>query len=215
MLDENLIARLVQRGVATETFRRLTPDKKERLYHTTIELFGEYGYDGLSVDRICRLAGISKGSFFQYFASKSHLLEFDLLVLDERLGRWVGSIKVAEKAALARDRLVGLYRSVATQTELLPGEQKFYLFVTDAVAHAGIELEGIDPARHFHDCVTEIIRRGVQTGEVRGDLDAESTAYLVSLVIDGLIRAKYSQREIAHPDLKDRLASLLFDGLKA
>ncbi len=215
MLDENLIARLVQRRVATQTFRRLTPDKKERLYHTTIELFGEYGYDGLSVDRICRLAGISKGSFFQYFASKSHLLEFDLLVLDERLGRWVDGIKAAEKSALARDRLVALYRSVVTQTELRPGEQKFYLFVTDAVAHAGIELEGIDLARHFHNYIGEIIKRGVRTGEVRGDLDTEANAQIVSLVIDGLIRGKYSGQAITHPDIEDRLASLLFDGIGA
>ena len=215
MLDENLIARLVRRGVASETFRRLTTDKKERLYQTTIELFGEYGYDGLSVDRICRLAGVSKGSFFQYFASKSHLLEFDLLVLDERLGRWVDRIKASEKSALARDRLVALYRSVVTQTELRPGEQKFYLFVTDAVAHAGIELEGIDLARHFHNYIGEIIKRGVRTGEVRGDLDTEANAQIVSLVIDGLIRGKYSGQAITHPDIEDRLASLLFDGIGA
>ena len=215
MLDENLIARLVRRGVASETFRRLTPDKKERLYQTTIELFGEYGYDGLSVDRICRLAGVSKGSFFQYFASKSHLLEFDLLVLDERLGRWVDGIKAAEKSALARDRLVALYRSVVTQTELRPGEQKFYLFVTDAVAHAGIELEGIDPTRHFHNYIAEIIQRGIRTGEIRGDVDAEAAAHLVSLVIDGLVRVKYSGQAVTQPDIEDSLASLLFDGIKA
>ena len=51
MLDENITVELAQRGIVTETFRRLTPDKKELIYRATIELFGKFGYDGLAVDQ--------------------------------------------------------------------------------------------------------------------------------------------------------------------
>lgn len=61
MLDENVIADLVRRRVVSDTFRRLTPDKKLLVYRAATHLFGEYGYDGLAVDRICHDAGISKG----------------------------------------------------------------------------------------------------------------------------------------------------------
>jgi len=59
LLDENVIAELVERKVVSDTFRRLAPDKKELVYRTAIRLFGKYGFDGLPVDRICREAGIS------------------------------------------------------------------------------------------------------------------------------------------------------------
>ena len=60
-----------------------------------------------------------------------------------------------------------------------------------------------------------LILENTETGEVRGDLNAEVTAQIVSLVIDGLIRAKYSGKAVTHPDIEDRLASLLFDGIGA
>ena len=138
MLDENVIAELVGRKVVTDTFRRLTPDKKERLYRTAIRLFGKYGYDGLAVEVICTQAGISKGSFFQYFPSKSHLLEFAVLVFDDYLTRTVAEIRAQEKAVLARDRILYLYHAVAVNTRLYEDEQAFYLFVTMAVRHAAI-----------------------------------------------------------------------------
>ena len=103
-IDENLVAQLVTRGVVTDTFRRLPPDKKSRLYRTAIKLFGEFGYDGLAIDQLCGEAGISKGSFFQYFPSKTHLLEFVILIFDDYLGKWVTDIRAADTGALARQR---------------------------------------------------------------------------------------------------------------
>ena len=41
LLDENLISELVARGTVTDTFRRLSPDKKNRIYRVAIKLFGE------------------------------------------------------------------------------------------------------------------------------------------------------------------------------
>ena len=89
MLDENVIVELVGRKVVSDTFRRLAPEKKLQVYRAATRLFGTYGYDGLSVNRICREAGISKGSFFQYFESKSYLLEFTILIFDDYLAKWV------------------------------------------------------------------------------------------------------------------------------
>ncbi|RME24470.1 MAG: TetR/AcrR family transcriptional regulator, partial [Candidatus Zixiibacteriota bacterium] len=109
-LDENLIAELVRRRVVSDTFRRLPPEKKRQIYDATIRLFGRYGYDGLAVERICRSSGISKGSFFQYFATKSHLLEFCLLVFDHRLADLFATIQRGDTAGLARRRLVYLYQ---------------------------------------------------------------------------------------------------------
>lgn len=215
MLDENVVAELVRRKVVTDTFRRLTLEKKERLYRTAVRLFGKYGYDGLAVDVICRQAGISKGSFFQYFPSKSHLLEFAVLVFDDYLTRMVEEIRKQEKAVLARDRILYLYHAVAVNTRLFEDEQAFYLFVTAAVRHAAIMLEGIDLERHFREYITEIIERGEKTGEIRGDFEIELTGYLVSIIIEGMVRRHYSHHRVPTRPMGEYLISFLFDGIKA
>lgn len=215
MLDENVVAELVRREVVSDTFRRLPPDKKLQIYQTATRLFGEYGYDGLAVDRICREAGISKGSFFQYFESKSHLLEFTILVFDDYLARWVGELHREEAVALARDRLRYLYDSLVLNAKLHSSEQKFLLFVTHGLDHAGVMLEGIDPERHFRDYVREIVQRGVQTGEIRGDFDVDLTEYLVSVIIEALLRRQFSGRHSPLHRTEEYLISFLFDGIKA
>ena len=215
MLDENVIADLVQRRVVSDTFRRLPPDKKLQVYDAATRLFGEYGYDGLAVDRICHDAGISKGSFFQYFESKSHLLEFTILVFDDYLAKWVVELLETEQAALARDRLKYLYDSLVVNARLHQSEQKFFLFVTHGLDHAGVKLEGIDLERHIREYVREIVRRGVQTGEIRGDFDVDLTEYLVSMLLEALLRRQFSGRHMPLRRTEEYLISFLFDGIKA
>jgi AcrR family transcriptional regulator len=215
MLDENIVSELVNRRIVSDTFRRLTPEKKLQIYDAATRLFGKYGYDGLSVDRICHDAGISKGSFFQYFESKSHLLEFTILVFDDYLAKWVVELRQQEVAALAKDRLKYLYDSLVVNAKLHQSEQQFFLFVTHGLDHAGVVLEGIDLERHLRDYVREIVQRGVQTGEIRGDFDVDLTGYLVSIILEALLRRQFSGRHIPLRSTEEYLISFLFDGIKA
>jgi AcrR family transcriptional regulator len=214
-VDENLIAELVKRGVVTDTLRRLPAEKKARIYQTVIRLFGEYGYDGLPVDRLCREAGISKGSFFQYFPSKSHLLEFAILVFDDYLDKWVEEIRRNETAVYARDRVKYLYDSLVINAKLYQPEQKFYLFVTHALNHAGVVIEGIDLELHFRLYIREIVERAVQTGEIRGDFEIDLTAYLVGIIVEALLQRQFAGRHLPRRQTEQYLISFLFDGVKA
>jgi AcrR family transcriptional regulator len=215
MLNENLIAELVRRKVINDTFRKLTAVKKNHLYQAAISLFGEYGYDGLAVDRFCSDAQISKGSFFQYFPSKMHLLEFSILLFDDFLENWITGIKQREGSSLARERLRYLYRSIVTDSQIMRSEQRFYLFATKALAHAGVAIEGIELERHLHDYVAEIIKRGEQTGEIRGDFDPDLTGYLVTLIMSGLVERQFSQKRLPSEQVEEYLISFLFDGVTA
>lgn len=215
MIDENTVARLVTGRITTDTFRRLVPEKKEQVYRAAVRLFGEYGYDGLAVDQICREAGISKGSFFQYFPSKSHFLEFAILVFDDYLAKWMEEIKRQETAVLVRDRLLYLYHALIVNSKLYGAEEKFFLFVTHGLQHAGVTIEGIEIERHFQDHVIEIVKRGEETGEIRGDFEPELTSYLVSVIIEGMVQRQFSQKRLPISRVEEYLISFLFDGIKA
>jgi AcrR family transcriptional regulator len=215
MLDENLVAGLVKRRVVTDTFRRLPPEKKTQIYETAVRLFGRYGYDGLPVDRFCREAGISKGSFFQYFPSKSHLLEFVILIFDDYFARWIAEVRGQDRKGLARDRLQHLYHAVVMNAKLYPAEKLFYLFVTNALAHSGVEVSGIDIERHVHLYVREIIERGEETGEIRTDIHIDQTGHLLAVIFGALVGKEFGNWTGAPRPSGEYLISLLFDGIKA
>ena len=214
-INENAIAELVQQGIVTDTFRRLVADKKRRIYQTTIRLCGEYGYDGLSVDQFCVEAGISKGSFFQYFPSKSHLLEFAILIFDEYLERLLTEIRRTEPGPLVRQKLLHLYETLVVNARLYRAEERFYLFATRALDHSAVALEGIDLERHVSNYVEEIISRGEETGEIRGDFDIGLTGQLVSLVIGTLVQSTFRGDRLPREETERYLISFLFDGIKA
>lgn len=50
-----------------------TSDARERLISTVGQLFCESGYHGTTIDAICQRAGVRKGTFYHFFASKEEL----------------------------------------------------------------------------------------------------------------------------------------------
>jgi AcrR family transcriptional regulator len=100
------------------------------------ELFLEQGYEGTSIDDIARRAGISRATFFNYFASKSDVLWVDvdhaLSGLEHQLHHadHLGDALRAVAAKHPRDRIP----LVVTQSEAMG-------LGADLAASAGIRLE--------------------------------------------------------------------------
>ena len=215
LLDENLIGNLVLAGRVSDTFRRLLPEKKSRLYQTAAILFGEYGYDGLPVDRFCREAGISKGSFFKYFPTKSHLLEFAVLVLDNRLARRLADIKASQPPAVARTRLIYLLEVLTDGSQWPRWERNFYCYLTDAAHHSSVVIEGIDLQHHLREYVSDIVERGVQTREIRRDHDPAAISDLVAIIVSAVLSGRLDEHQTEPVAAAEHLISILFDGLAA
>ena len=52
---------------------RIPTDTKQKLLETATDLIWRESYNAVSVDEICKQAGVQKGSFYHYFPSKAHL----------------------------------------------------------------------------------------------------------------------------------------------
>ncbi len=59
-----------------ETFYNLSEDKKQRIVDAAIQKVGEKGYDKTSISAIIKVAGIPRGSFYQYFEDKLDLFMY-------------------------------------------------------------------------------------------------------------------------------------------
>ena len=214
MIDENLIAELVRRKVVTETFRRLPPAKKEKLYSAALHIFAKYGYDGMAIDQYCANAKISKGSFFQYFPSKTHLLEFALLLFDNNLREVSKNLRESETAVMAKDRLLQLILALGGRDVLQAVEKKFYLFAVNSLHHSAVAVEGMQLERHLYDFISEVIRRAEETREVRSDYATEVTIRFTARTIDGILTDFFLSGKIPDRETTVPLIDYLFEGIK-
>lgn len=84
---------------------------RETLAEAACELFFEQGFESTTIADIARRAGVSRSSFFNYFASKSDILwsglDERLAVFEERLGAADGTDAAAEVRAASIDLAAG------------------------------------------------------------------------------------------------------------
>lgn len=50
-------------------------ETRDRIYQTALELLETQGYETIRIEDICQKAGVSIGSFYNYFSSKNDILE--------------------------------------------------------------------------------------------------------------------------------------------
>jgi len=67
---------------------------KDRLYHSTIQVIAQYGFEKASVARITQHADVSIGTFYNYFKTREALLEQVVLSQGQELRRSISEIIV-------------------------------------------------------------------------------------------------------------------------
>lgn len=83
----------------TDTFFNLSESKRKRIFAAAVEEFASRRFSDASINQIIKAAGISRGSFYQYFKGKEDLY---LYVLTE-IGKEKISIAFSQQPPEAKD----------------------------------------------------------------------------------------------------------------
>jgi AcrR family transcriptional regulator len=167
--------------------------------------FGEAGFAGATVGAIALRAGVSNGLLYQFFRSKEHLFE---VVLREIIGDWVRAMLPRDAAAeTAGQALEGMFRrsvEFCRAHPLLPallrGDEDLQL--------SRIREAGRDRVQPHRDLVGSLLRRGIEAGEFKPDLDVASAADVIcQLQADYSARAY--RRDPRYPDSPAILAAAI------
>ena len=159
---------------------RVTAEQKEihraRLLEAAAAEFAVAGVDGANVNRISLAAGLAKGTIYNYFPSKRELF---LSVVEEASARAAEGATRVPGDAPTTQRLGALLASdVAWVRE---HEDFARVLVREALAgDARFQPELVEAAGPFVGRVVEILRDGVERGEVRDDIPVERLALLFS-----------------------------------
>lgn len=139
-------------------------ETKARILDAAVKRFSISGYNGASVDEICKEAGVSKGAFYHHFPSKQ-------VVFLSLLNGWLGTIDTGLKAV----RQETVPQTLMQMTSLLPlvfasADEHLPMFLEfwlQASRDEEVYKAMIAPYRYFSDYFTSLIETGIAEGSLK------------------------------------------------
>ncbi|MEA4812308.1 MAG: TetR/AcrR family transcriptional regulator [Anaerolineaceae bacterium] len=176
-------------GFGTETFERISDEKRDRIFTTAISEFAEHGYSAASINTIARKAGVSIGGMYKYFDSKEDLFLAMVgkgLELLNRIILELGSLD--EPVFEVIDRLLHLTVRYAKKHADL---SKLYLLMTTEELAPLADRLSEKMETSFHDFYLQLLSAAKERGEIKEGADINLAAYMIdNLVI--MLQLSYS-----------------------
>src|SRR6195256_2967934 len=175
---------------------RRSADIRERLFRAALDLFAQRGFAETTVEDITNAADVGKGTFFNYFPSKDHIL---LAFAEMQLAKLQAII---ENLRSTRGPVPQFLRTLAVRMTEEPGRNPS---IVRAMLLANLSStpvrEGmrINQARG-HKLLTEFVQIGQERGELRNDLPAGDIAHVFRQTVIGtlLIWSLYGDDSLAN-----------------
>jgi len=163
--------------------QRRSADIRERLFRAALQLFAEKGFVETTVGDITEAADVGKGTFFNYFPSKDHIL---LAFGEMQLAKLQDAVNTARNTnepmpQFLRSLGVRMTQEPTRNPAIIRALLQAYLSTTP-VREAMIEMQNRVHALH-----TQMIQLGQDRGEIRDDLPAADIAYVFRQTIFGTL----------------------------
>lgn len=160
---------------------------RQRLYRAAVDLFAAKGYEGTTVQQITDAVGVAKGTFFNHFPTKEHVV-----------AQWYDGITVEtleaarrREPASAEDAICALYVDMAKRAAAAP-----VLMLTKARYSTEELFTEVEQTQdeEVDLYVREQIEAGVSRQELDPELDVELFVDVLGAVLTGTSRGWVSAR---------------------
>jgi AcrR family transcriptional regulator len=183
---ELVIPDLENEDSVTRTFRRLDPERRQAVLDALFEEAAEKGPSRLNIKQVAERSGASIGSLYQYFGSRENLVRFF--------------------TKIAVDSMVAMLRMSAAYYKGMPVRQALRSYLMDGIrycqsqnsltkfltlsAYQGDGQIGESVVRPIAVVMREITRdmlkTGIDRGEIRPDIDLEAASRAVNVLLIAL-----------------------------
>src|SRR5437764_406295 len=163
--------------------QRRSAEIRERLFRSALALFAKKGFAETTVEDITEAADVGKGTFFNYFPSKDHIL---IAFGEMQLAKLEAAVEAARRTNEPMPQFLGslgvrMTEEPTRNPEIIRALLQAYLSTTP-VREAMLDLQKRVLAIH-----TQMIRLGQEQGQIRNDLPAEEIAYVFRQTIFGTL----------------------------
>ncbi len=187
-------------------------ETREKLLAKSLELFGKYGFEHVSIEQITKACEVSKGTFYTHFPSKYDVILEKFKELDE-FYRTVE--KKIDSSLPASEKILKIYKEQMVYLTTVVGKDVMRTVYKAAMTNQ-VEQDHylINPQRKIFQILNLYIEEGIRTGEFRQDLAATDMQAIVQRcmranVYDWLI---HDERFDLVAEM-DRFTSVILSGL--
>ncbi len=187
------------------------PDKHDLILSAARSLIGEYGFSALTMDKVAAKAGIAKGTIYLYFKDKNELIESALKRGFERLFERIE--KRVEKEASSLEKLGALIHENLTYIN----ENRFFFksIFLDEINIVFLKKKSVESfnlrRKKYASFVSEIIKRGINSGEFRKDINPDRMGYLLIALIktDAIYNFMNKNQDLSPEMIKSESSDML------
>ncbi|WP_028314250.1 TetR/AcrR family transcriptional regulator [Desulfatibacillum aliphaticivorans] len=152
-----------------------------RIYETASQLIAEKGFDNVTVDEICKAAGVAKGGFYHHFPSKDDLVVETYRLID---GHFVNSMDSAPQPLPAKEGILWVAEFMAT-TAMSRGHS-FCRQIYRSQLEKGTDFF-VSPERPFYKQIRTFITQSLENGEIASPLPPDELTAIILLTARGVI----------------------------
>lgn len=159
---------------------------KEKIVQAAITTFSKYGYDKTRMDDIAESANLGKGTLYLYFKSKEELFydisENSIKELKEQLSKLF-----SKKEDLVQDaeKFYDQYRNLIHDSEKVSFEM-----IAESSRNPKLRKALYEQRMKVYDIVIDYLRRQIEKGFFRKDMDVNAIASGLVALYDGLTISK-------------------------
>jgi AcrR family transcriptional regulator len=168
-------------GIGRRERHRL--DVRARLFRAAIELFGVRGFTATTVEDITELADVGKGTFFNYFPSKEHLL---MAYTDGRVGKVRAAV---EEARAGKDPICAVLRRLhgALVSEAAETPQFAASMLVTMISSLPVRKLACTRMEEGRVLGAELMAIGQKRDEVRDDIDSAELYFVFQQMAFGAV----------------------------
>jgi AcrR family transcriptional regulator len=173
----------ISQTTPTNRRERQSVERRERLFRAALDLFARKGFAETTVEDITNAADLGKGTFFNYFPSKDHIL---LAFAEMQLGKLRAA---ADEARTKNEPMQVFLRSLGARMtqEPIRNPSIIRILLQAFLSNSPVRESVIDLQARVIAVHTEMIQLGQQRGEIRDDLPAEVLAHVFRQTVFGTL----------------------------
>ena len=163
--------------------QRRSAQIRERLFRSALQLFAKKGFLETTVEDITEAADVGKGTFFNYFPSKDHIL---LAFGEMQLAKLEAAIETARRT---NEPMPVFLRGLGTRMTQEPVRNPAIIraLLQAYLSTRPVRQGMVDLQKRVHALHTQMIQLGQDRGEIRNDLPATEIAHVFRQTIFGTL----------------------------
>jgi AcrR family transcriptional regulator len=190
--------------------KKMSPSKEQEIISVAARLFKEKGYRATTLEDIAAAVGMLKGSLYYYIRSKEELL---YLVVRDPIRQAYGKLEeivTSETPATAK-----ITQAILNHMTVFHEHYPHIAVYLHDYHHLMQKLQKniIETPKHYQRLWATLLQQGVESGELRADLDIKVTAYAILGMCNWVYRWYNPHGALSAGEVAEVFTKLVLTGL--